>query len=101
MFWVFGPVALNGFNAATPKVEGDDHSPKLMLNYMFCIIGFEDLEYFNLTLIQNVYVCCTFQQKDLEYFNLTLIQNIGLCGQTVLCDLEYFNKSSFNATAYF
>ena len=46
---------------------------------MFCIIGFEDL----------------------EYFNLTLIQNIGLCGQTVLCDLEYFNKSSFNATAYF
>lgn len=79
MFWVFGPVALNGFNAATPKVEGDDHSPKLMLNYMFCIIGFEDL----------------------EYFNLTFIQNIGLCGQTVLCDLEYFNKSSFNATAYF
>lgn len=79
MFWVFGPVALNGFNAATPKVEGDDHSPKLMLNYMFCIIGFEDL----------------------EYFNLTLIQNIGLYGQTVLCDLEYFNKSSFNATAYF
>ena len=41
------------FNAVTPKVEGNDHSPKLMLNYMFCIIGFEDLEYFNLTLIQN------------------------------------------------
>lgn len=46
---------------------------------MFCIIGFEDL----------------------EYFNLTLIQNDASKGVSIDSDLEYFNKSSFNATAYF
>lgn len=42
---------------------------------MFCVIEFEDLEYFNLTLIQNNRYAVLPYRKDLEYFNLTLIQN--------------------------
>ena len=55
---------------ATPKSEGNDHSSKLMLNYMFCIIEFEDLEYFSLTLIQNKQILRLVDVPKLEYFNL-------------------------------
>ena len=68
---------------------------------MFCIIGFEDLEYFNLTLIQNRGLHRDTYRADLEYFNLTLIQNDASKGVSIDSDLQYFNKSSFNATAYF
>ena len=57
---------------ATPKSEGNDHSSKLMLNYMFCIIEFEDLEYFSLTLIQNKQILRLVDVPKLEYFNLIL-----------------------------
>ena len=63
------------FNAATPKVEGNDHSSKLMLNYMFCIIEFWALEDYELTLIQNNLAEVSLYTIVLEDYELTLIQN--------------------------
>ena len=63
------------FNVATPKVEGNDHSPKLMLNYMFCVIEFEVLDGYYLTLIQNRKLIVNVPELVLDGYYLTLIQN--------------------------